>query len=449
MIGPLRWAEVALAIPRNPGLRSEAIAEFRDAALRRLLRHAATRVPRYQRLFANAGILPEEIRGVAELNRLPISSRRDVMSSPREELLARGIDPAKLVVHRTSGSTGQPAEVLRSPMEERLLQLFRLRATFMLGARVRDRSVRVTEPFRITASDRLRWSLGFMTKVGIDCRQSPEAMLREIERVRPDLVTGLPSVLALLASRILGGRPLRASPRMVITGGEPLIPPVRGLVGKGFAAPVADIYGAHECNLLAWECCRTGLLHVCDDAVVIEILDGERPVALGEHGEVVITALHSHAMPFIRYRLGDSAMRGPSPCPCGLPFSTISAVEGRMIDILHLPGGRTVQALDVAPEIRALIPWVESFEVVQTHPDRIEARVVPRTEFPPGAVERLRVGLAAALAPATVSVEVVPELVRPQALKHRWFRSEVASIYEGWNTSAESGTEAMRPEEPR
>lgn len=449
MIGPLRWAEVALAVARNPHQRPEAVAEFRDRALRGLLRHAASRVPRFERLFASAGVLPGDVRCAAELCRVPISDKRDVLGARREDLLARGVDPENLIVHRTSGSTGQPAEVLRSRMEERLLQLFRLRANAMLGGRLRDRRVSIGEPFAPSTSDRFLWSLGLMPKTAIDCRQPAEAILREVELFRPDLVIGLPSVLALLASRIVGGRPLRASPRIVLAGGEPLIPPVRELLEEALSASVSEIYAAHECHLLAWECRRTGLLHVCDDAVVVEILDGERPVAVGGHGEVVITSLHSYAMPFIRYRLGDSAMRGPSPCPCGLPFSTISAVEGRMIDIFHLPGGRTVQALDVAPQMRALIPWIECFEVVQTHPDRIEARVVPREDFPPGTVERLREELAAALAPATVEVEVLRELRRPAALKHRWFRSEVSSIYQGWTGGGRPPAGVTNVEQPR
>jgi phenylacetate-coenzyme A ligase PaaK-like adenylate-forming protein len=48
---------------------------------------------------------------------------------------------------------------------------------------------------------------------------------------------------------------------------------------------------------------------------VLEVLTGDRPAEEGEEGELVATSLFSYAMPFIRYRMGDMVVRGPTPCP--------------------------------------------------------------------------------------------------------------------------------------
>src|SRR5205814_6347866 len=139
--------------------------------------------------------------------------------------------------------------------------------------------------------------------------------------------------IARIAQGIIenGGRP-EIRPRLITTGAEVQTPRMRKQIAEAFRAPVYNVYGAHEFNLLAWECCKTGLMHTCDDLLVLEVIRGDKPAAAGERGEVVCTSLHSYAMPFIRHRLDDVAMRGPDACPCGAPFGVFAQVLGRMFD---------------------------------------------------------------------------------------------------------------------
>jgi phenylacetate-CoA ligase len=93
---------------------------------------------------------------------------------------------------------------------------------------------------------------------------------------------------------------------------------------------------------------------------------------------VVVTNLHSYAMPFIRYRLADVATRGAEQCACGRPFATIRSLRGRMIDYFPLPDGRVLhpyQILDsFMPEVE---PWIRQYQMVQDLPNRIVLSLVP------------------------------------------------------------------------
>ena len=71
------------------------------------------------------------------------------------------------------------------------------------------------------------------------------------------------------------------------------------------------------------------------------------PAAEGERGEVVVTALHSFAVPFIRYRLEDSVVKGKDACACGKLFSTIRSILGRTSEYFPLPDGRELHAYDL------------------------------------------------------------------------------------------------------
>ena len=67
------------------------------------------------------------------------TSRTDLQGLPEQDIVARGFDPEKLVVHRTSGSSGEPLSIRRTWFEDRLLQAYRLRVLFRLRY-VSDRS---------------------------------------------------------------------------------------------------------------------------------------------------------------------------------------------------------------------------------------------------------------------------------------------------------------------
>ncbi|MBA2565783.1 MAG: hypothetical protein H0V09_10225, partial [Gemmatimonadetes bacterium] len=79
----------------------DALAAFRDARVRRLIRHAYDRVPWYHSLFEAHGIRPADIRGVRDLPRVPATGRAELQACAAEAVVARGIDLGRLVVNRT------------------------------------------------------------------------------------------------------------------------------------------------------------------------------------------------------------------------------------------------------------------------------------------------------------------------------------------------------------
>jgi phenylacetate-CoA ligase len=80
-------------------------------------------------------------------------------------------------------------------------------------------------------------------------------------------------------------------------------------------------------------------------------------------------------MPFVRYRLGDLVTRGPDRCPCGAPFSTIAEVQGRVMDMFPLPGGRQMHPYAL---VRSLVrvAGVRQYHILQEELDFIRVRLV-------------------------------------------------------------------------
>jgi phenylacetate-CoA ligase len=376
-----------LSLLRHPRAPRERIERFRDRKLRRLVRHAYARVPFYRELFDRNGVRPEEIRTAADLHRLPVISKRDFLGRPLEEILARGNDPASLVLRSTSGSSGVPFTIRRSPREEDLLRTLFLRIGYYYGFRPWLKHAKIVYPREgKRAEDKLRaFTRDTLERMNlfrlrpIDCRLPPEEIHAQLAEYQPDFVSGYSGTLARVA-RLNDPKNRAYRPRVVVTGSEVLTPSMRRDIEEGFGARVHDTYGSHEFTRIAYECTRGRNLHVCDDTVILEVLADGRPVAAGERGEVVVTALHSLTMPFIRYSLGDLVVRGEELCACGEPFSTIRDVQGRVVDLFSRCDGRPLHPYELAAAIGDAMdePWIAEYQLVQEAPKSVVLRAVPR-----------------------------------------------------------------------
>lgn len=377
----------ALRLWRHPGLDASAIRSFQRRCLRRLLRHAGQRIPYYRDVFSRAGVDVDDLADVEDvLRRLPPLNRMDLIREPRERLLRPGADPSRLVEERSSGSTGSKLFLWRDPFEAHLLQLFRWRCWREMGLRPADRLTLLRGTFSETRSPlpitRLRQRLGLFQTEEISPQQPPEDVLVALHRSRPDALFGYPSVLNELARRLQEPARHELRPRVVSSGGEMVSAQMRERIETAFGVPLIDTYGAMEFNLLATQCPVSERMHVLDDAVRIELLANGEAVGEGEVGEVVATGLHSYTFPLIRYRLGDLAVRGPSPCPCGAPFSTLERLRGRTVEYFYATDGRPVHHWTVTQVVHEPIRNKRfQYQMVQTAADHIVLRIVPLREI--------------------------------------------------------------------
>jgi len=351
--------------------------------LKSLLSHANDRIPFYRDWFDQNDFQPGDIQHLDDLRRIPVMEKQQLrelfQSLPRQE-----IDRKQLIEHKTSGSTGVPVRVLRTPEEERRLNMLRWRMQWMLGLRPGDRMAKVKTTWEPLGKkfDRVQSMARFARVIDrsvFDCFLDPAENYRRIIAFKPHILTGYPGALVRIALQHKQQAGELGCLRRVSSGGESLAPHQRRILEESFNVPVDDTYGTSECNLAAWSCRETGSYHVNDDGILLEVCRDGVPVAEGETGEVVITSLHSRAMPIIRYAIGDQAVAGPSACSCGSPFSTIRELQGRTVDFLRLPDGRELHPFEVLNEIVTESgDWLVEYQFVQEQSDRFRLLIVPR-----------------------------------------------------------------------
>jgi phenylacetate-coenzyme A ligase PaaK-like adenylate-forming protein len=89
-----RFLRTARAIQRHTHATRAELKEFQNAELRRLVRYAYESVPYYRRLFDRHRLHPRHIRGVVDLDLIPITTKQDLRNRSVSEALARSILPA-------------------------------------------------------------------------------------------------------------------------------------------------------------------------------------------------------------------------------------------------------------------------------------------------------------------------------------------------------------------
>jgi len=408
------------------------VVEFQGRRLRRIVDHAYNRVPYYRRLFDKAGLLPRHIRNVADLERIPITSKADLRGLPLTDLVARGVNPSTLIEHTTGGSTGEPFTVRRSWIEERILGELRRRTLKLYGATSGSLVVVATFHHRPHRNDNQLAELivnafGRYRLRSVFCLDSPESLLRQFEELGADVIGGYAGVLSRLARAITDSDQSAWRPRFVLSGGEVLSRNAARRISDAFGAPVFDTYGSHEFSRIAWECSETGDYHRCDDGVITEVLQGDRPVQPGERGEIVGTALHSYAMPFIRYRLADVVTQGSEACTCGQPFSTLRGIQGRIVDYFTMPDGALLHPYELADALKDRgLGWVGQYQLIQESVRRIVLRAVPLRTPPEDDIISMKKSVEAVVGKdVSFDIEIVDELRLEDRGKFRVYRSLV------------------------
>ena len=187
-----------------------------------------------------------------------------------------------------------------------------------------------------------------ITSVRIPISLPMSEIVARLNDLRPTALRGYPSALDLLGFEARAGR-LRIAPLRLRCVGEAILPEVRDRLERTWRAPVHSQWVASETGTLGYSCPRGRGLHLNDDLVIVEPVDGDgRPVPPGQEcAKVYVTNLYNTLLPLIRFEVTDGITVHEGACPCGSAHTWIDDVHGRLDDSLTYPGGVTVHPVVV------------------------------------------------------------------------------------------------------
>lgn len=296
----------------------------KDERLEYTVEYAWEHSPKYREEMEAAGVTPEDIDGMEDIEKLPIIEADQIRENqpPSTDDYRFKADAAD--VRRpftTSGSTGDPKVFFKSYDEmDRIYDDLR-RGFEAIGAD--EDSVFVNYLPFVGLNPSSFYSEGGMEEIGLETvpisntDYPPEYEFSLLESYLQDhdgttIVNGLASHIDAKGRGFeeAGFDPAELDIDIVTLSGEPVSESRKDSIADVYDAEVLEFLGSTENGGFAYELPDEDGLQVIDDSVHVEVVDDDgQQVEDGAIGDLVVTNLldpgEESAMPLVRYNIGD------------------------------------------------------------------------------------------------------------------------------------------------
>ncbi|MCX5734988.1 MAG: phenylacetate--CoA ligase [candidate division NC10 bacterium] len=330
--------------PDSECMHREEIEQLQLERLQATLNRVYGRVPFYRKKFDEMGVGPEDVGSLADLARLPFTTKDDLRDNYPYGLFAV---PMREVVriHASSGTTGIPTVVGYTRNDIRTWSNLVARIITMGGA-TKDDVIQIAFGYGLfTGAFGLHYGAERVGASVIPASSGNTArQIKIMQDFKTTALVSTPSYALLIGETIREmGIPLSSlSLKWGLFGAEPWSDAMRQEIEDRLGIVATDNYGLSEVigPGVSGECLERKGLHINEDHFIVEVVDPETltPVPPGEVGELVLTALSKEAFPMIRYRTRDLTRLLSGECPCGRTGRRMSRVFGRSDDMLIIRG---------------------------------------------------------------------------------------------------------------
>ncbi len=302
-------------------------------------------VPFYKKKFNELGIVPEDIKSIHDISKLPFTRKQDLRDNYPFGLFAVEQD-AVIRIHSSSGTTGKPTVVGYTKNDMDIWNEVMARCYTMSGVNSED-TVHNAYGYGLFTGG-LGLHDGAQTVGATVVPSSGGFTSRQLLLMKDFGATTLASTpsfaLHLAEVALKEGYDLQKDFKLKcgIFGAEPTSKGLKEEVARVWGIEYYEVYGMSEIigPGVSNSCSEHNGLHIFEDHFYPEIIDPKTAEVLpyGEKGELVITSLTKQAFPIIRYRTGDITSLDQTPCRCGRTHVRMKSVMGRVDDMLIVNG---------------------------------------------------------------------------------------------------------------
>jgi phenylacetate-CoA ligase len=332
------WNEKAECMP------AQEKEELQLKRLQNIVKKAYENVPYYRQRLDEAGVTPEDIQTLKDIEKLPFTTKSDLRDAYPFGMFAVSNDDI-VEVHTTSGTTGKPTVSGYTRKDIDLWGEVIARALSMAGA---------------TKKDIVQNCYGYGLFTGglgvhhggqkLGCTVIPisagntKRQIEIIQDFKSTIITCTPSYAMYIAEVLeREGVPKKdIKLKAGVFGAEMWTEEMRNEIERRLNLDALNIYGLTEIigPGVANECMEKDGLHIFDDHFYPEIVDPQTLETLpeGEKGELVLTTLTREGMPVLRFRTRDLTALRKAECGCGRTHVKMDRITGRSDDMLKIRG---------------------------------------------------------------------------------------------------------------
>lgn len=325
----------------------DVISGYQDKQLRETLVYLQHASSFYKDFFSRHGIDIRQIKTVADLVNIPVTTKDDLQQRNDDFLC---VPKSKIIDYiTTSGTLGDPVTFAMTDKDlERLAYNEAISFTCAGGSPTDVYQLMTTIDRRFMAG--LAYFLGIrmlgasVVRVG---NGIPELQWDTISRIRPNAIIAVPSfILKIIEYAEQHDIDYRASSiKKAVCIGEPLrkhdlsLNTLGRKIQEKWPLQLFSTYASTEMGTSFTECEAGAGGHHHPELIIVEFLDDyNKPVKEGELGEVTITTLGIEGMPLLRFKTGDVCHHYTTPCTCGRNTIRLGPVIGRKNQMIKYKG---------------------------------------------------------------------------------------------------------------
>jgi len=408
-----------------------------ERQLRNMLNFCYEYVPYYHNLFNNVNIIPDDIKTIEDLEKMPILTKETIKKN-WEEFKPINLNKIGYYNRSTGGSTGTPFKYRITKYERFLDGATIYKGWGHAGYELGDKMVflggtsigvgTMQTPFKklekkIHETVRNIKMLSSFDMSEEDMRQ----YVKIINSFRPLYLYGYASALHFFSKWIEEQDISIHQPNGIFTTAEKLFPHMRTGMIDVFGCDVYDTYGLNDGGVHAFECSEHSGLHIATERSIMEVVDENGGQLENGEGRILATSLYNYAMPFIRYDTGDLGYITDDVCGCGRESKLLKEVVGRQQEMLETPEGKYIHG-EFFTHIFWEIDGVKEFQVAQDRLDTIVIKIVPEADFDEKQLDTIREIVRERSEGWNVEFKFVDAIERTGAGKYKFIINNIGAI---------------------
>lgn len=366
----------------------EQLRKLQGERLKATVKRVYENVPYYAEKMRQAGITPDDIRGVEDLKKLPFTYKTDLRDNYPFGTFAVPLNQV-VRVHASSGTTGKQTVVGYTRNDIDTWAECMARSFANIG---------------VTHEDIVHVAYGYgLFTGGLGAHYGAEKLgatvipvsggntQRQIQLLKDFGATVLcctPSYALYIAEELKEAGLTKDDLKLKygVFGAEPWSEEMKIQIEEKLGIKAYDIYGLSEIMGpgVSMNCTEQCGLHVWADHFIPEIIDPVTGEVLpeGERGELVFTCITKEALPLIRYRTKDLSILHWDKCACGRTHPRMEKVTGRSDDMLIIRGVNVfpsqiesvlLKYTEVEPHYMIIVDRIDNLDVMEIQIEMTQA----------------------------------------------------------------------------
>lgn len=360
------------------------LSELQNIKLQKLLKYSITQIPYYKSLNIDIHSAPIDIKQFPIINKQTLFDHQNSLLGGPKETLIKNV---------SSGSTGQQSIVYWSKEEQSINRATQILwwewAGYRFGDPLLQTGITPNRGFVKSIKDKLLNT--YYLQAFTHSKEDVVKALRWAQRQDGPVLAGYASSLYVIARYALEEN-IQVKFKAAVCWGDKLFDHYKKTIQQAFDIQVCETYGSAEGLMMGGQK-DLEYMYLMSSNVYVELLDNNgNEVKDGELGHVIVTNLNGYAMPLIRYRIGDLAIKLPReeyPENRANQFPLWQKIIGRDTDLVITESGKYL-VVHSFTGVFEHIPEIKQFCVIQNSRSGILIQYIKGENFTEQLLEKAK-----------------------------------------------------------